>query len=319
MKTATRVWLIIAACLVLIGGAIFVGGMRLAHWDFASFGSNKLVTNTYVISDSFRSISIEGETEDIAFLRSDDGRCRVMFYESEQQKHTAVVQDGTLKIGVIDTGEWRDHLFGSGSPTITVLLPAATYDALTIGASTGDVTLPGDFTFGSISIDLSTGSVACSASATGTIDVETGTGSILLSDVSAGAVKLTVSTGRIEVSRVTCAGAVSVGVSSGKAFLTGVTCESLVSTGDTGAITLTDVVASGAMTIERTTGDVTFERCDAAELTVRTDTGDVTGTLRSAKVFITNSNTGQVDVPESITGGKCKITTSTGDIRISIG
>ena len=36
------------------------------------------------------------------------------------------------------------------------------------------------------------------------------------------------------------------------------------------------------------------------------------------KVFITDTSTGNISVPKTITGGKCEITTSTGDIRISI-
>ena len=57
---------------------------------------------------------------------------------------------------------------------------------------------------------------------------------------------------------------------------------------------------------------------DAGELTVLTGTGDVTGSLLSAKVFITHSDTGMVDVPETTTGGKCKITTDTGDISMDV-
>ena len=78
------------------------------------------------------------------------------------------------------------------------------------------------------------------------------------------------------------------------------------------------MIAEGAISIERETGDVRLDRCDAAEITVLTDTGDVEGTLLSEKVFIVATDTGKKDVPESLTGGKCKITTDTGDIVIKI-
>ena len=63
---------------------------------------------------------------------------------------------------------------------------------------------------------------------------------------------------------------------------------------------------------------MTFEGSDAAEIFVQTSTGDVEGSLLSSKVFIANTDTGKVDVPKSITGGRCEITTDTGDIRISV-
>ena len=59
-----------------------------------------------------------------------------------------------------------------------------------------------------------------------------------------------------------------------------------------------------------------FERCDAQSIFVKASTGEVAGTLLSLKVFITKSSTGDVYVPDSITGGRCEITTSTGDIEI---
>lgn len=319
MKSVTKVWLGIAAGLVIIGGIIFVGAMALAHWDFASFGTAKFETNTYVISEDFRSIAIEGDTEDITFARSDDGQCRVVFHESEKQKHFARVEGDTLTIGVVDASEWHDHLFGSDSPTITVYLPQSAYAQLAIDESTGDVTLPKDFTFDGIRIKVSTGAVECGASAFGTLDIETSTGRIRLSGVSARDMKLKVSTGRIEVESVKVGAGLAIGVSTGKALLTDVTCADFVTTGNTGSLTLADVVATGAMTIERTTGDITFERCDADELTVSTDTGDVTGSLRSAKVFMVKTGTGKVDVPETTTGGACRITTSTGNVRITVG
>ena len=72
------------------------------------------------------------------------------------------------------------------------------------------------------------------------------------------------------------------------------------------------------MTVERSTGDVRLEQCDAEELDIRTDTGDVKGSLLTEKVFIVRSDTGRIKVPESITGGKCRVTTDTGDIEITV-
>ena len=61
-----------------------------------------------------------------------------------------------------------------------------------------------------------------------------------------------------------------------------------------------------------------FEASDAASIFVETDTGDVKGSLLSEKIFIINTDTGKKEVPESTTGGRCKITTDTGDIKITI-
>ena len=98
-----------------------------------------------------------------------------------------------------------------------------------------------------------------------------------------------------------------------------VSCGSLASSGDTGSITLKDVVAAGDIWIERSTGHVAFEACDAEELHVKTDTGCVTGSLLSDKIFFAQSDVGSVNVPKTTTGGICEITTDTGAIKITVG
>ncbi len=78
------------------------------------------------------------------------------------------------------------------------------------------------------------------------------------------------------------------------------------------------MIAGEQFSIDRSTGDVRFDRCDAPELLIKTDTGDVRGSLLSEKVFITQTDTGRVNVPKTVTGGTCQITTNTGDIKIEI-
>jgi DUF4097 and DUF4098 domain-containing protein YvlB len=96
-----------------------------------------------------------------------------------------------------------------------------------------------------------------------------------------------------------------------------VQCDSLSTKGSTGSITMKNVVAAGEISIERSTGDVTFDGCDAATLRVQTSTGDVKGTLLTAKTFVVETRTGEKEVPNT-TGGKCEVTTTTGDIKLSI-
>ena len=117
---------------------------------------------------------------------------------------------------------------------------------------------------------------------------------------------------------VRCEGDITVGVSTGKTYLTNVTCKNLMSSGDTGDISLNSVIAKEKFSIDRSTGDVKFEGSDAAEIFVVTDTGDVEGSLLSEKVFVVNTDTGEKEVPDTVTGGICEITTDTGDVKITI-
>ena len=141
---------------------------------------------------------------------------------------------------------------------------------------------------------------------------------IYLPDKNYNSLTINVSTGDITVTGVKSVGDVQVNVSTGRTEINGVTCKNFISDGSTGNVVLNNVIATEKFTIKRSTGDIKFQDCDAGEISVKTSTGDVTGSLLSEKVFITDTSTGKVNVPKSTSGGRCEITTSTGDIEIEI-
>jgi len=317
-KTA-KLWLIIAACLVLIGCIIFGGIMNILGWDFSKLSTVQYETNHYEITETFSNISVETNTADIIFALSDDGKCRVECYEAVKEKHSVSVENDTLSIKRISKKAWYDYIgINFRSPKIKISLPKAQYTALSIRGKTGKVELSKDFQFESVEILLSTGDVRVSASASAAMKIKTTTGNILVENAVTGNLGLRVTTGKITVSDVVCGEELSVNVSTGKTDLTNITCKSLHSEGDTGDISLTNVIASEKFQIERDTGDVIFTDSDASEIFVETDTGDVTGSLLSNKIFFAETDTGRVNVPKSTTGGRCQIETDTGDIKITV-
>jgi len=278
MKTKT--WLIIAACLVLIGCVIFGGVMQMLKWDFTKLSTVKYETNRYELQEEYKNISIVTVTANVEFVPSENQTTSVVCYEQKNLKHTVTVKDGTLVIEINDTRKWYEHIgIHFGTPKITVYIPQREWSVLLVKADTGDISVE---------------------------------------NIAAQTLDLRVSTGRITVSDVTCQGDVNIRVSTGKTVLTDLQCKNLISTGNTGSMVLKQVVAAEKFSIKRSTGDIKLEGCDAAELFMETNTGDVEGSLLTDKVFIAHTDTGKVDVPKTVTGGRCEIKTDTGDIKITI-
>lgn len=276
-------------------------------------------SQTIDISDDFSDISIETDTADVQFLISEDDKCHVVAYTQKNINYDAKVESGTLKISIHDDREWYEYIqVGVESSSLTVYLPKNEYSALKLKGSTSDVILSGNFKFEDIDIGISTGDIDVSASATGNVSLKTSTGDIDLSDMSAASISLTVSSGEIEVENVVSAGDFTINVSTGDAEIENMTCVNFSSEGSTGNLEMENVIASGNITIARSTGAVSLYACDAAELDIKMGTGDVKGVLLTSKIFITRTSTGKIDVPESTEGGKCKIVTSTGDIKFEI-
>ncbi len=319
MKKSTIVWLIVAASLILVGAIIFGGLIMALNFDFKKLNTNKFETNTHMVSEPFDSIVIDTDTADITFLPSEDESCKVVCNELENINHSVEVVDGKLTIKCEDTRKWYEYIgINFGKTTVTVYLPQSEYKSISIDESTGDVYIPSNFKFERIDVTVSTGDIACYSSTSGKIKLKASTGDIKLENLSAGSLDISVSTGRVTALSVVCEGDINLKASTGDATLTNITCKNLSSKASTGKLIMNNVVASGNFSIERDTGDVRFERCDASEITIVTDTGDVKGTLLSDKIFIANTDTGRKQIPETTTGGKCKITTDTGNIIIEI-
>ena len=299
MSKKTKIWLITAGSLILVGCIIFGGVMTMFDWDFTKLSTAKYETNSYNINEDYTDISITTDTAQIVLVPSKNEESSVVCYEQKNIKHSVKVENGTLLIEVVDTRKWYEYIgINFRTPKITVSIPQGEYGKLLINGKTGDVKTHKDFKFESIDISISTGDVKNYSDAAQSVKIKTSTGDIGVERISASTLDLSVSTGKVTVSDVEC--------------------KTLTSSGNTGDITLKNVIATERFSIERSTGDVKLNSCDAAEILVQTDTGDVTGSLLTDKVFITGTDTGSIDVPKTTSGGKCEITTDTGDIKITV-
>lgn len=319
MSKSAKTWLIIATCLLLIGCIIFGSVMTMLNWNFEKLSTDKFVTNEYTIEEAFENILIETNTASIKFLPCKEAEASVICYEQKNEKHSVVVKDNTLEIKINNTKKWYEYIgINLTSPKITIHLPESDYSSLKIKSSTGAIEIPEDFKFQNVDISESTGSVALAASASDNVKIKTTTGSIRVDNITVGRLELSVSTGSVTLSDTSCEGDVNIKVSTGKAELSNLKCKNLNSSGDTGSISLENVIAKEKFSIKRSTGNIKFDGSDANEIWAQTDTGDITGTLLTDKVFITKTDTGKINVPSTTSGGKCEITTDTGDIKIKL-
>jgi len=274
----TKIWLVVAVLLILIGSVAFGGVMMKLKWDFTALSTTKYETNTTLTETDYKNISIITDTADIEFILSDESK--VVCYERVNEKHVVEVKDGTLFIKLTDERKWYEYIgINFESTKITVYLPKSEY---------------------------------------GNVSVETSTGNITLGDILAESLDLAVSTGKVAVNNVTCKDDVNVEVSTGRTNITNLACKNLTTRGSTGGVNLKNTVATEKFSIERSTGDVKFDGCDAKEITVKTDTGSITGTLLTEKVFVAHTDTGKISVPNTTSGGRCELTTDTGNIKITI-
>lgn len=315
MSKTKKVWLTVAGILTALGLVTVGIALAAGGGDGQQPGGTDYVSHSYEISGDFDGIDILAQREDIELVLT-DGVCRVVCQEAEDSRHTVQVQNGTLRIAA-EREKWYD-LSLIAHPKTTVYLPRDSYASLHIDGGTGSVSIPADFTFGSVAVEVDTGDILCLASASGMMELETDTGSIRAEGLQAASLHCSADTGSVHISSAAIAAELDVETNTGKLELTEIRCAALEAESKTGSIQLRSVVAAGALTIEGGTGSVQLEDSDAGQLSIETTTGSVTGTLRTGKQFIVESAHGRVSVPSSTDGGRCEIKTSTGDIHIEI-
>ena len=319
MRNSTKFWLLSSAALVIAGSTIFTATACAIGWDFSKFNTTTLETNTHTLHDDFNNIAIDVDTADLTIRPSENGECKVVCHEDVKQRHSVIVENGTLTIQENDERAWYDYIStGINDISVTVYLPKTQYIALSIETHTGDIEIPNGFTFDSVDISGSTCDVDFSASVANTLSINITTGDITLSETTADSISLTVSTGDINLNKVAIANALNIKTSTGSATLNHVSCKTFTHDSNSGDLNMTNVLATEKMDIKTSTGDVEFEHCDAGEIDIETSTGDVEGSLLSGKNFQADSDTGDVKTPASTEGGKCEIHSSTGDIRITV-
>ena len=299
---------------------MFAAAMSAYHWDFTALSTEKYETNQYAVIDEFKGISISTDTSDISFAPSEDNQCRVVCHERAEERRSPFVKDGVLIIDSEEKGtdKWYKYInISFDSPKITVYLPEAEYDSLFIKTSTGSVEIPDGFSFANTEISLVTGDINFSASAYEYAKLRTDTGNITVKNTATGMLDIYTSIGDVKVLGVDSAGDIKINSETGNTSLTDIKCENLVSIGEMGDISLRNVIAANKFHIENDTGSVEFDRSDAVEIFVKVDMGDIKGSLLTDKIFIAESDMGNVNVPRTVSGGRCELITDTGDIEIN--
>lgn len=280
MKKSTKIWLIVALCLIAVGITASAVGFALVGFDFKALSTQQMEDNTFVVEENFSNIGLHTETSDVTFVPTTDDKVTVVCHEHTKAKHKVYVQGDTLWINNQDQRQWYDHIgIHISSPKLTVYLPAGEYGELQISHAIGELTMPDDFRFTQAQVLLAAGDISWQANVKDELAIHTTTGDVDIKNTQCGTLEIHTTTGDVELSR---------------------------------------TEATGLLTVQATTGDVELEQVDAGELSIKTVTGDVGGSLRSSKVFVVDTSTGDVVVPERTTGEKCTVNTTTGDVFLHV-
>lgn len=336
MKNSKRRWLLLAAALVILGAALCQGAYAAMGYDLTKLNSERLETSSDKIEVPFSRISIKASDAKVVLLPSGGKNCWVQCTFWKNEPYTVEVIGRTLTIQRAKSPILRLWWFAFGEPSILLYLPNSYYEQLNIETGSGNMDLPQDFSFSNAQLKSSSGHISLESRVENKLSAETSSGYLLVNGVSCKEMTLATSSGKGEV----CYGGadrLQIKSSSGDISLSYLDSGELEAKASSGDISLTGVQLSGDLKISATSGTVSLNiceagsmklntssgaisltNCDAGSLELRSSSGDILGSLLSDKRFITKSSSGSIQVPETGSGGVCKVETSSGDIRFKI-
>ena len=315
MKTRSIVLLIVAGALILVGAAVALGAVLSMNFDFKEMNTMTFTEKTYNIDEAFDSISVDGVECDVLLIPSTDSECKVVCNESDKITHTVEVENGTLTVKRHDERKWYQRMgIYWGKMVIKVYLPEGDYVSLDITTLSGNVEVPEGYSFDEAEIYNTSGNVSFFAAVKDTLSVKTVSGEQKIKNAAPEKLILKSTSGDIEVSSANSASDIKLETVSGSIEIEDADCRSVTAASTSGEITFERVTVKADIDIKSTSGEVELKRSDAASLKIVTVSGDVSGTLLSEKTFITDTVSGDVNVPSTASQNICEIKTTSGSI-----
>lgn len=277
--------------LMLILFSLFIIGTSI-------YQKSTKVTNTYIINNIKNEIKIECDIYDINIYLSDTSENKIICDEYKNMKIEYAIESESLTIKQKDKRKLFEKIFNPGkNPTINIYLTNNLINELNINLKTGNIKINDGLTFKNVKINNSTGKILFKANVNNDLNIINKTGDISIKDSKiSNILKINSKTGKVEIDNVLS--------------------NSLEIETKTGNTLLKNTAITNDLNLKGSTGDVILDSFDAKNITIKISTGNIKGTLLSEKIFIANSSTGNVKVPESLTGSICKLTTTTGNINI---
>ena len=298
MKKALVIILIVAICLLVVGGAVFAIGMQRIGWDFTALSGKEYYTDTVTFhADEVSEIAVELNTEDVTVLTSENDEISVEYFIVKNKKDEVIrraipsLAEGVLHVGAEGEKTSFMNFFGTGkTPKVVVKIPAEKVLPLSVKVTTGDIVIGEEGkerTYSSVKINTSTGNVT------------------LLGRTLTETLTIGVSTGNVKVKgEVACNGDAEISAS-------------------TGNIKIAATLSAAKITLKTSTGDVESSApLTSDNISVHTSTGEVELTLSGRKedyTYTYETSTGDSNYPNfSLGERKLDVHTSTGDIELTV-
>lgn len=301
MNKAKKVTLAAAVSFTALGLICFIVGAANVGFDYTKFSQQpEYETKTFESDSRCSSIYIQTISDDIKIEKSQDGKTKVVYSNSKDEKITYNISasDG-LQIKQEDNRQWYDRIsffsFETSHP-LTVYLPQESYDSIDMLSISGNI---------NSSLSLNAKTKFNSASTSGDITLK----NINCSDFSAVSTSGTVNLDNIGSEKNINANSVSGDISLKKCQTS-----SVIGNSVSGNVSVNDIKADAKTKLNTTSGNITIYNTDSPVINAQTVSGNISGKIGFPGTYHTDTLSGTVSVPASKGGRDYSFETISGNI-----
>ncbi|MBQ8000231.1 MAG: DUF4097 family beta strand repeat protein [Ruminococcus sp.] len=321
MKKSTKVLLIISLCMLLSGVFICVGAGFMAGFDFNGLSPVTYRESVTTSDEAFANVDVYSLSADVEMFVSSTDEWKVESTEADKIYHQITVEDDTLKIRRVDNREWYECIsinINFKTESIRLYLPEKSYESIVLKSTSGKVVVNEGLNCEKLKAESTSGAVRVYGAEAEEIVANSTSGQAVVDGVSAQRLSVSSTSGRVNVSNLAQVDTVDIKATSGRIEAMDISCREFTAENVSGGVTCSGVVADDTITAETTSGGIRILQSDAESLSLKSTSGSIRGTLLSDKIFIAESSSGSVKVPDSTQGGVCKAKTSSGSIDITV-
>lgn len=317
---ATRIAIVVAVFLVVIGTITTIGGLFALGFDMAKLSNLSPITHTHVLDGEVKNITVNGVESSIKLIPTDDEKVKVISKESDKIYHIVNIEEETLSIHRIDERKWYELIGIIVDPDmeLEIYLPKRDYANLYIYSTSGNVFVPDDFKFDEVDIKNVSGNIEFLSNVKDSFTASTVSGRIETANVAAKKLSLESVSGKVGATNIDSENAIEIINTSGPILLENINAKKIEVETLSGRVSLEDVVAFEEINIESLSGIIKFDKVDASSIILYSTSGNIIGNFLTEKTFDVETVSGKVTLPEIQKGNKCTIKTISGNITIGI-
>lgn len=321
MNSSNKKMIISSVICMVIGAILMLTAFIAVGFDYSKINTRQFEKKMYSISDDFDSVKVKGGTANVYFELSEDNQCRIEAMETEKISYNAKVENGELIISVDNKEMWYENIvfFLLEEEKMIIKLPEREYEKLMIKKGSGSVKISDNINIKDVEITSNSGDVKLSGIKSENVNIDNGSGYVKLSNIEkTDNINIKSKSGDVKLSDIEKAKTISLKANSGEIKVNDCTAKDIQLQTNSGDIETKELLAEGSISVQTNSGEVDLSKNDAEEFNIKTNSGDVSCSFLTDKIFIAHSNSGDIHVPDSVSGGKCEIKTNSGDIRVKI-